>query len=120
MNNSELESCHMNLNIWYDLPKVVWDKVPGIYAQMEGWLGFGDGTQGERGIPYWFSFDEEEQHLTASVEPSGLAIAGRMPAEAWETWKALIKEVASRELGFRVGEPEVGDCDDDVRERFGL
>ena len=111
----------MNLNIWYDLPKEVWDKVPSIYAQMQGWLGFSDGEKGQRGIPYWFGYgEEEEQFLCASVEPSGLAFSGRMPEEAWEDWKANIKKVASRELGYRVGEPEVGDCDDDVRERLGI
>ena len=52
----EYQSC--NMNIWYDLPQEVWDKVPEIFQALPGWIGFGDGKQGDEGIPYWFSFNE--------------------------------------------------------------
>ena len=67
----------MNLNIRYDAGKNVWDKIPDIYQQLEGWLVFGEGgSMGEVNIPYWFSFNENEKHILASVEPSGLQFSG--------------------------------------------
>ena len=59
-----------NLNIRYDLPEEIWNKVPDVYAQMAGWLGFGKDGLGEEGIPYWFSYDEDEKSIFASVKPS--------------------------------------------------
>ncbi len=61
-----------NLNIWYQLPKDVWDKIPSIYEKSEGWLGF------REGIPCWYSHNESEKFIMASSEPSGLAFYGLM------------------------------------------
>lgn len=73
----QLHEMNLNLNIRYDAPNEVWDKVPLIYAQLDGWLGYGKGEElGEKGIPYWFSFDEEEKHIHASAEPGGLHFTG--------------------------------------------
>ncbi|WP_343303348.1 hypothetical protein AAHN97_17480 [Chitinophaga niabensis] len=95
----------MNLNIRYDVPDEIWDKIPLIYEQLNGWLGFGTGGElGEEGIPYWFGFNEDEKHILASVEPSGLHFSGLMDAEEWATWVKEIKEIATRELGFKVEE----------------
>ncbi|MFK7906656.1 MAG: hypothetical protein AB8B69_16110 [Chitinophagales bacterium] len=100
----------MNLNIWYHLPEEIWNKVSLIYEEMEGWLGFGEGDgKGEKGIPYWFSFDENEKHICASIEPSGLCFSGQMEVEEWIDWVKEIKKVASRILGFKVGEIELGE-----------
>jgi len=101
----------MTLNIWYDAPPEVWEKVPAIYAAMDGWLGFGDGRRGERGIPYWFSFDDSGRRpvLYASVEPGGLFICGNLDDDAWAAWQAKIKEVATGMLGYPVGELELGE-----------
>jgi len=102
----------MNLNIRYDAPKEVWDKIPLIYEKMEGWIGYGDGkNKGERGIPYWFSFDEDEKHILASVEPSGLQFSGLMTDEEWGEWSQRIKILASDILGYKVGEIELGEVD---------
>ncbi len=102
----------MNLNIRYDAPKEIWDKVPHIYQQMDGWLGAGDGTNGQCGIPYWFSFNENEKHICASVEPSGLQFTGLMTDEEWNNWSVKIKRIASAELGYKVGEIELGEVDE--------
>jgi hypothetical protein len=96
----------MNLNIRYDAPKEIWDKVYQIYPQLEGWQGF------KEQIPYWFSFDEDEKHICASLEPSGLLFDGLMPDEEWEKWVIAIKEIATRELGYKVGEIELGEVED--------
>lgn len=46
----EQQTC--NFNISYDLPDDIWTQVPLIYQRMNGWLGFGNGFKGEKGIPY--------------------------------------------------------------------
>lgn len=88
----------INLNIYYSLPKVLWDEIEKIYASM----------------PYW-SGDKNEAHwqgasidLWASVEPSGLQIYGTMPPEIWNTWFAEFKEKLTKILGYEIGEPEDG------------
>lgn len=102
----------MNLNIRYDAPKEIWDKIPSIYEQLNGWLGFGQGGElGEKGIPYWFSFNQNEKHILASVEPGGLHFSGLMDMEEWVVWAKKIKHIATRELGFKVGEIELGEVD---------
>jgi len=100
----------MNLNIRYDAADEIWDKIPLIYAQLKGWLGYGTGEKkGEKGIPYWFSFDENEKHILASVEPGGLHFSGLIDADDWQIWVREIKEIATRELGYKVGEIELGE-----------
>lgn len=102
----------MNLNIRYNDPQEIWDKVELIYQRMEGWLGYGDGKQkGELGIPYWFSFNETEKHILASVEPAGLHFSGLMTIEEWNDWSQQIKILASDILGYKVGEIESGEVD---------
>ncbi|WP_315816950.1 hypothetical protein [Paraflavitalea speifideaquila] len=77
----------MNLNIRYDAPDEVWDRVPVIYEQLKGWLGFNtDDKSVKNGSPYWFSFNENEKHITASLEPSGLQFVGLMDDEQWAIW----------------------------------
>ena len=95
----------MNLNIKYDAPQEIWDKVLNIYSQMEGWMG------DDQGLPYWFSFNEDEKHICASVEPSGLQFTGLMNDEDWLKWIKKIKEIATKELGYKVDEIEGGELD---------
>lgn len=91
----------MNLNIRYDAPDEIWDKVPLIYEQLNGWLGFGLGGElGEEGIPYWFSYNEGEKHISASVESTGLHFTGLMDTNEWRIWAKKIKDIATKELGF--------------------
>lgn len=102
----------MNLNIRYDASEEIWNKVPMIYEQLNGWLGYGRGDgNGQKGIPYWFSFNESEKHISASVEPGGLYFEGLMDTDEWTTWVKEIKDIATRELGFKVGEIELGEVD---------
>jgi hypothetical protein len=46
---------YTNLNITLQLPEEIWVKVPLVYKNMNGWLGFKDG------IPFWFSYNENEK-----------------------------------------------------------
>lgn len=95
----------MVLNVRYDAPDEIWDKVPSIYQQLDGWLGW------QKGLPYWFSYNEDEKHITASVEPSGLQFIGLMDDEEWLKWVVNIKRIASNILGYKVGEVELGEVD---------
>ena len=107
---SKISSDSRNLNIRYDLPDEIWNKVPTIYEAMDGWLGFGDGSNGQDGIPFWFSYEYREKHISASVEPSGLQItATNIDSDEWESWLEKIKKIATDQLGFKVGEIELGE-----------
>ena len=65
----------VTLNIRYDAPDKIWKKIPSIYEQMPGCLGFG-----QDGIPCWFNFDYygNEKAVSASVEIGGLQFSGKM------------------------------------------
>lgn len=96
----------MNLNIRHDLPDRIWQEtVPRIYGKMEGWIGF----EFKSGLPCWFGYSEDEKHIYASVEPSGLLFEALMDDAEWESWKLKIKKIATQELGFKVGEFELGE-----------
>ncbi|MEM6318626.1 MAG: hypothetical protein AAF960_13225 [Bacteroidota bacterium] len=98
----------MNLNISYDLPKETWERViPEIYKEMDGWIGYGkEELKWRKNLPHWFSFNENEKHICASVEPSGLQFSGLMENAEWEDWKKKITIIATKKLGFKVDEIE--------------
>lgn len=100
MNNINSHNC--NLNIRYDLPDEVWDKVSKVYENMPGWIGY------KSGIPYWFGTDEDDVFIEASVEPSGLSFYAQMNSDVWMSWIETFKLEATKVLGFDVGEPEDG------------
>lgn len=65
-------------------------------------------------MPYW-SGNENGPHwegndidIWASVEPSGIQIAGTMPNNIWEEWYSLLKLKLTDVLGYEIGEPEDG------------
>lgn len=91
-----------NLNIWYYLPKEVWNQVTTVYMSMPGWIGF------KKGIPYWFGQEDDQVFITASLEPSGLSFYAQMSDDAWNSWIETFKLEATKVLGFAVGEPEDG------------
>ncbi|MFB8372847.1 hypothetical protein [Paenibacillus taichungensis] len=97
MNNINSHNC--NLNIRYDLPDEVWDKVSKVYEHMPGWIGY------KSGVPYWFGSEEDDVFIEASVEPSGLSFYA---LDDWVSWIETFKLEASKVLGFEVGEPEDG------------
>lgn len=96
---------NISLNIGINFSKEEWAKVPLIYEKMPGWLGFREHGE-NKNIPYWFSFDENEKHLFASNEISGLFIGGCMDEKEWIEWiEAFIKN-ATEILGFKVKDME--------------
>ena len=56
----------------------------------------------------WPEF-EDEKYILASMELAGLHSEGNMEDEEWEAWKAKIKTIAIKTLGFKVGEIEEGE-----------
>lgn len=101
-----MEEQNCNLNIRYNLPNEIWERVPSIYEQMPGWLGFGKDGLGEEGIPHWFSYNQNEKSVVASVESSGLLFTANMELNEWLEWKTEFKRIAIDTLGFIVGEIE--------------
>lgn len=88
----------INLNIHYSTPKELWNKIDEVYKAM----------------PYWAGNDKEakwtgtEVDLYASVEPSGIQIAGTMPEDIWNEWYRSLKQKLTVALGYEIGEPEEG------------
>ena len=88
----------VNLNIHYTAPDHVWAKIRQVYESMPYWAGDENG-------PSWKG---ENIDLWASVEPSGIQIAGEMPDDIWKTWYSDIKSKLTETLGYEIGEPEEG------------
>jgi hypothetical protein len=95
-------------------PKKFGIKSRHFTKKMPGWLGFGKNGNGESGIPYWFSHNENEKSILASVEPSGLQFLAKMEVDDWTEWKSKFKLEATKALGFKVGEIEEGEVEDDI------
>lgn len=91
-----------NLNIRYDYP--VWEyRVPVIYSKTKGWI---------EGTNFWFNRDFNKKYISASVEPSGLLFGANMDYDELQEWKTNIKNIATKILGYKVGELELGEVGD--------
>lgn len=88
----------VNLNIHYTAPEETWSKINEVYKSMPYWAG--DGIEVK-----WLGKDVD---LWASVEPSGILIAGTMPESIWNEWYASLKQKLTEVLGYEIGEPEEG------------
>lgn len=86
----------MTLKLPYDLSDEQWERVSSVYQSMPGWKGF-DPT------PCWFGRENDSpRYIWASVEPSGLLVAGQLEDEAWAEWIASFQAQLSSALGFYV------------------
>lgn len=88
----------INLNIHYSTPEEIWDKINEVYKSMPYWAGNDNEVK-------WIGKDID---LWASVEPSGIQIAGIMPDYIWNEWYSSLKHKLTESLGYEVGEPEEG------------
>lgn len=92
-----------NLNIRYDWP--IWDyRINVIYSKTEGWIV---------GTNRWFNQSDEGKFIVSSLEPSGLNFYGKMEDEEWNQWLLNLKKVATKYLGTKIGEIELGEIGDD-------
>ena len=82
----------INLNIHYSAPKEIWEQIDKIYESMPYWSG-------NKNRPQWIGKDVD---LWASVEPSGIQIAGTMPDNIWEEWYSLLKKRLTEVLGNKM------------------
>lgn len=109
MNQQEMQ---LNIEL-INLSEKIWQTaIPEIYQAMDGWKGFGI-EEPNKGIPFWFNFNPSKKHIMASNEPGGLVFTGLMEDEEWEIWKRKIKQIATQKLGFKVGERELGEVDEE-------
>ncbi|RKT85708.1 hypothetical protein SAMN05421805_1011445 [Saccharopolyspora antimicrobica] len=66
---------------WAEFTDEDWAALGRIYRDLPGW------QPGSPDIARWFAPDDDaEQHLWASVEPSGLQVGGLLSADAWQAW----------------------------------
>ena len=63
-----------------------WRQLGECYEGLPGWMG--PGTEGElKGCPCWFGLDPASgPHLSASVEPPGIQVAGRVTDAELSQW----------------------------------
>ncbi len=73
----------ITLNLSYDLSDSDWKKVMSVYKQMDGWID-------NRDFPYWFGTEEDDQCITASIEPSGLVVTGNVNESVWFGWVTVL------------------------------
>lgn len=88
----------INLNIHYSVPEELWQKIVDVFRNMPYW------NENEN-FPNWTG---DGIDLYASVEPSGIQIAGTMPQDIWNKWFDTLKKALTEVLGYDIGEPEDG------------
>ena len=85
-----------------------WTALDQVYRSLPGFAGYPPPDH----CPVWFGpVPEDEQttgipYLWASVEPSGLQVAGSLSAAVWAAWEAQFLQAASAALGFTVQDAE--------------
>ncbi|WP_217243167.1 hypothetical protein [Streptomyces sp. AC555_RSS877] len=66
---------------WQQFTSADWDTLGQIYRDLPGWQPFSSD------VPRWYSLDEDRNlHLWASIEPSGLMVAGVLTQGMWRDW----------------------------------
>jgi len=101
--SSALPFQDVSLNVSYDAPPEIWDKLGLICMQMPGWIESAD-------VCRWFSAIEKDdvKHLWLSVEPGGLQLAGNMADDEWHVWIEQFKQLATEALGYPIGDASDG------------
>jgi len=112
-----MEHFEINLNIWYYLPEQYLNQLPQIFSRMDGWLGSG-GFGFDSGFWYSYNTDNSEKYICCYQEPSGLHFNAYMDPAEWQEWKQEIKRHATEILGYKVGEPELGECDYNIGQDY--
>jgi hypothetical protein len=87
----------ITLNIPGNLHEEDWMDLHAAYEAMPGWVGFDS-----QGNAYWFGHVQDDKHIEASMEPSGLVLSGYLDDADWEKWILEFIEKASFALGYEV------------------
>lgn len=88
----------ITLSLPYDLTDEQCAAVDEVYRSMDGWIGYASAD----GLPQWYGSESEERFVTASVEPSGLQIDGRLPPAEWTGWISVLCSRLSLALGMEI------------------
>lgn len=96
---------------WQNFDDRTWEALDAVYRRLPGWRGHvaqkWPGWRRRLGrtyrLPFWFGSDTRSSpHLTASVEPPGLQVTGRLSLSDFKRWhEQFMAEVAE----FPAGEP---------------
>jgi hypothetical protein len=88
----------ITLSLPYDLNELQWAAVDEVYRNMDGWIGYDsvDNT------PRWFGSESDARFVSASVEPSGLQLDGRLPSAEWTGWTSVLCLRLSLALGMEI------------------
>lgn len=90
----------ITLNLPYDLADADWAKVQAVYESMDGWLP-------GQPLSCWFGPLDSAQFVAASVEPSGLHLAGNVDSLLFRGWITKLCAKLSLALGREVYDAEV-------------
>jgi len=88
------------LNLPYDLADADWAKIQAVYESMDGWLP-------GQPVACWFGPLDSAQFVAASVEPSGLHLAGNLDSQLFRGWVTKLCAKLSLALGRAVYDAEV-------------
>ncbi len=64
-----------------------WKRLDVTYQSLPEFVDYGNCD-----IPFWFGTEDSPLFLSASVEPSGLLVHGRLSAEQWLAWDTKFRE----------------------------
>lgn len=93
----------ITLTLPYDLSANQWAAVDAVFRGMDGWIGYSpDGT-----TPQWFGSESDKRYVWASVEPSGLLVAGDLEPGLWTGWISVLCARLSLALGIEVRDAEM-------------
>ena len=97
-------TCNITLNVFESsLDEGQWQALESSYQSGAGWVGYST-----EGIPFWFSMDENQKYLSASLEPSGLVFYGSFESEKeWDKWINDFQKTASMALDYSVQDAEL-------------
>lgn len=90
----------ITLNLPYALSDSEWAKVMTVYRSMDGWIE-------KQELPCWFGPLNGPQFVAASIEPSGLVIAGNLDPLLFRGWITKLCAKLTAALGREVYDAEV-------------
>jgi len=90
----------ITLNLPYDLADADWAKVMEVYGSMDEWVP-------NQPVPCWFGPLDGARYVAASVEPSGLLLAGNIDPLLFRGWVTKLCAKLTLALNREVYDAEV-------------
>jgi len=100
--NRELKKMELSitLNLPNNLSEQEWEEVSAVYKSMDGWLDNNEQA-------YWYGTEEDSEFISASVEPSGLVISGKVNQIIWLAWCTKLCAKLSHALNREIYDAEM-------------